>query len=162
MPFDFSDKRVLVTGAGRDLGRDVVNLIAAAGGEVYALGRKKENIESLVQECDNIHPVVADLNDWEATRQELSKLPSLHGVVNNAGAEPSFLGALGVGKEKLTEAVNVTTLAPINVIQITAKKMIEDRIHGSIVNVSRYKYSILDYFCFISELKVDFCCFIGA
>ena len=141
MPFDFSDKRVLVTGAGRDLGRAVAKAIAAAGGEVYALGRKKENIESLVQECDNIHPVIADLNDWEATRQELSKLPALHGVVNNAGAEPSFLGALDVKKEKLTEAVNVTTLAPINVIQVTAKKMIEDKIHGSIVNVSRYKYS---------------------
>ena len=142
MPFDFSDKRVLVSGAGRDLGRAVAKAIAAAGGEVYALGRKKENIESLVQECDDIHPVIADLSDWEATRQELSKLPPLHGVVNNAGADPSWLRALDVGKEKLAEAVNVTTLAPINVIQVTAKKMIEAEIHGSIVNVSRYEYHI--------------------
>ena len=137
MPFDFSDKKVLVTGAGRDLGRAVANAIAAAGGEVYALGRKKENIESLARECDNIHPVIADLSDWEATRQELSKLPALHGVVNNAGADLSFLGAFDVCKEKLLEALNVTTLAPINVIQVTAKKMIEAAIHGSFVNVSR-------------------------
>ena len=142
MPFDFSDKRVLVTGAGRDLGRAVAKAIAAAGGEVYALGRKKENIESLVKECNNIHPVLADLSDWEASKQELSKLPALHGVVNNAGAYPSFLSALDVGKEKLTEGVNVTTLAPINVIQVTAKKMIEAKIQGSIVNVSRYEYHI--------------------
>ena len=51
MPFDFSDKNILVTGAGRDFGRAVAKAIAAAGGEVYVLGRKKENIESLVQEC---------------------------------------------------------------------------------------------------------------
>ena len=140
MPFDFSDKKVLVTGTGRDLGRAVAKAIAAAGGEVYALGRKKENIESLVRECNNIYPVLADLSDWETTRQELSKLPALNGVVNNAGAIPSYLSALDVGKEKLTEAVNVTTLAPINVIQVTAKKMIEAEIQGSIVNVSRYKH----------------------
>ena len=138
MPFDFTNKKVLVTGAGRDLGRAVAKAIADAGGEVYALGRKKENIESLVRECDNIYPVLADLSDWEATRQELSKLPPLHGVVNNAAAFPPFLGALDVGKDTLTEAVNVTTLAPINVIQVTAKKMIEAGIQGSIVNVSRY------------------------
>ena len=70
MPFDFSGKKFLVTGAGRDLGRAIAKAIAAAGGEVYALGRNKENIESLIQECDNIHPVIADLSDWEATRHE--------------------------------------------------------------------------------------------
>ena len=87
MPFDFSDKNILVTDAGRDLGRAVAKAIAAVGGEVYFLGRKKENIESLVQECGNkIHPVLADLNDWETTRQELNKLPPFHGVVNNACA----------------------------------------------------------------------------
>ena len=67
MPFDFSGKRILVNGAGRDLGRAIAKAIAAAGGEVYALGRKKENLDSLVKECgSNIHPVIADLSDWEA------------------------------------------------------------------------------------------------
>lgn len=136
MPFDFAGKKILVTGAGRDLGRAIAKAIAAAGGEVYAVGRNRETIESLVKECDNVHPVIVDLSDWETTREELKKLPALHGVVNNAGYMPSFLGVLDVGKEFLTEAVNVTTLAPINVIQVTAKKMTEAGIHGSIVNVS--------------------------
>ena len=60
-------------------------------------------------------------------------------MVNNASADPSFLDALDVGKVKLhvIETFNVNTLGPINVIQVTAKKMITARIHGSIVNVSR-------------------------
>ena len=79
MPFG---KKVLVTAAGRDLGR--AKAIAAADGEVDAYGRNKENIESLVKKCENIHPVIANLSDWDATREELSKLPALYGVVNNA------------------------------------------------------------------------------
>ena len=144
MPFDFAGKKILVTGAGRDLGRAIAKAIAASGGEVYALGRNKENIESLVRECGNIHPVIVDLSDWEATREELIKLPVLHGVVNNASSVPLLQRALDVGVETLREAVNVTTLAPINVIQVTAKKMIENAIHGSIVNVSRYIYLYLN------------------
>ena len=139
MPFDFTGKKILVTGAGRDLGRAIAKAIAVAGGEVYAHGRNKENIESLVEECENIHPVIADLSDWDTTREELSKLPALHGVVNNAASRPSFLGALEVGKEKLMDLADVRILAPINVIQVTAKKMIEAGIKGSIVNVSRYE-----------------------
>ena len=101
MPFDFSGKRFLVTGAGRDLGRAIAKAIAAAGGEVYVLGRNKENIESLMQECDNIHPVIADLSDWEATKHELNQLPALHCVVNNAGhTNFSLVSALDVEKKQ--------------------------------------------------------------
>ena len=60
MPFG---KKVLVTDAGRDLDRP--KAIAAADGEVDAYGRNKENIESLVEECENIRPgarVLAILN----------------------------------------------------------------------------------------------------
>ena len=139
MPFDFSGKKILITGAGSGIGRELAMTIVKAGGEVYALGRTKENIHSLANESGNIHPIVVDLNDWEATRQELDKLDVLDGVVNNAAAIifTSELGGLGAKRETFEEALRVNTLAPINVIQSTARKMIEAGKHGSIVNVSR-------------------------
>ena len=138
MPFVFSRKTFLITGAGRDIGRALAQSIAKAGGEVYALGRNREHIETLAKECGNIHPVIVDLSDCEATREELEKLPAMHGVVNNAASSvfSLFADALDVTKEKLISTVDVTLLAPINVIKVTAKKMIETGIQGSFVNVS--------------------------
>ena len=81
--------------------------------------------------------MIVDLSDWETTREELGKLPALHGVVNNAGSPAPGVQALEVGKEALIDTFGVSLMAPINVIQVTAKRMIEAGIHGSIVNVSR-------------------------
>ena len=137
MPFVFSGKKFLVTGAGRDIGRALAKSIASAGGEVYALGRNREHIESLAKECENIHPIIVDLSDWEIAREEIKKLPALHGVVNNAAGPIPSLDAIDFTKEQLNSTLDITLLAPINVIQVTAKKMIEAGIHGSIVNISR-------------------------
>lgn len=130
-------KKVLITGAGRGIGRELAISIANAGGEVYALGRTKENIESLAEECCNIHSIVVDLRDWEATREELHKLEALDGVVNNADKSLSYSESLDVEKETLEEALDINVHAPVNVIQVTTKKMIEAGKPGSVVNVSR-------------------------
>lgn len=40
MYFDFSDQRVLVTGASSGIGWEVVQQLLAAGAEVFAIGRE--------------------------------------------------------------------------------------------------------------------------
>ena len=137
MPFNFTGKKVLITGAGRGVGRELAKAIAEAGGHVYALGRTRENIESLVQECSGIHPVVVDLSDWDTTREVLNTLDAMDGIVNNARVIQPLIDSLDVPRHGLEESLNVHLMAPINVIQATAKKMIASGIHGSIVNVSR-------------------------
>ena len=136
MSFDFAGKKILVTGAGKGIGRELTKTIVNAGGEVYALGRTKENVESLVQETTNVHSVIVDLHDWEATRREMEALEALDGVVNNAAAERTKSNALDCAKESIEKDIAVNLMAPINVIQVTAKKMIEAGKQGSIVNVS--------------------------
>ena len=139
MPFSFIGKKILVTGAGRGLGRDLAKAISKSGGTVYALGRKKDALDSLASECENIHPVVADLGNWEETRAAVDKLDVMDGVINNAVYLPDILMTESrmESKEVLNQAVKVNLLAPINIIQSTASKMIEERIKGSIVNYSR-------------------------
>ena len=139
MPFSFIGKRILVTGAGRGLGRDLAKAISKSGGAVYALGRKKDALDSLASECENIHPVIADLSSWEETRAAVDKLDVMDGVVNNAVYLPDILMTESrmESKEVLNQAVKVNLLAPINIIQSTASKMIDERIKGSIVNYSR-------------------------
>ena len=137
MPFDFSGKRFLVTGAGRGIGRELAKAIVNAGGEVYALSKTKDLLDSLAKESENIHVMQVDLSDWEATRKAIDELSVLHGVVNNAAFTDTFADSLEMSKERLNHSFSINLMAPINIIQLTAKKMIEAGTNGSIVNISR-------------------------
>ena len=137
MPFNFTGKKVLITGAGRGLGRDLAKAIADAGGEVFAVARNKENLDSLVKESDRIHAILADLSDWDRTRLELEKLDVLDGVVNNAAVSPPEQSSLELPKAVIEHTLSINVLAAINVIQVIGKKMVEAKKKGSIVNVSR-------------------------
>ena len=125
MPFNFVGKSILVTGAGRGIGRELTKAIANAGGKVYALGRTKEHIDSLVKTSANIHPIILNLRDWDATKQALDRIEALDGVVNNAAKVTTSTRALEADKETLDKMLCVNVMAPVNVIQVTAKKMIE-------------------------------------
>ena len=135
MPFDFSGKRFLVTGAGRGIGRELAKAIVNAGGEVYALSKTKDLLDSLAKESENIHVMQVDLSDWEATWKAIDDV--LHGVVNNAAFTDTFADSLEMSKERLNHSFSINLMAPINIIQLTAKKMIEAGTNGSIVNISR-------------------------
>ena len=139
MAFDFTGKKILVTGAGRGIGRSFALEIAAAGATVYALGRTKETLDTLAEESDRIHPIVADISDWNKTRPLLDKLEVMDGVVNNAAETPSVMHeSLDVPKEVLEKFQSTNYLGTINVIQSTGKKMVAACNGGSIVNISRY------------------------
>ena len=136
----FAGKKYLVTGASRGIGRALVKELSKAGGEVYALSRTKELLDSLAKEANNIHPVVTDLSDWDQTRSIVNKLDCFDGVVNGAavkGLEIGFGDAIDCPRELFERALNTNTLAAINIIQSTGKKMIKRGKGGSIVNISR-------------------------
>ena len=62
MPFDFTGKKILVTGAGRGIGRGLVNALVEVGGEVYDLSLTKENLDSLVEELPDVQPLQVNFN----------------------------------------------------------------------------------------------------
>ena len=138
MNFDFSGKIILITGAGKGIGRALALKIATAGAKVYALSRTKETLDTLADMSDNIHPIVADLSDWDKTRQLADELEVIDGLVNNAAMVPtSIQGALDCTQEVLDAFLQVNVLSAINIIQSTGKKMVEAGKGGSIVNISR-------------------------
>ena len=64
---DFTGKRVIVTGAGKGIGRVIVAMLAQRGAEVVAMTRSAEDLDSLVAETGCI-PMVVDLADADAAR----------------------------------------------------------------------------------------------
>lgn len=131
---EFQGKRVLVTGAGKGIGRAVVSKLVTESAEVIALSRTKADLESLQQEfrCSTIH---CDLADPGAAREAaLAALPVDY-LVNNAGTT-KLDPFLETSVETFDWLMNVNTKAPMIIAQECARDMIRRGHKGAIVNVS--------------------------
>ena len=108
------------------------------GGEVFALSRTKETLDTLAKESSKIHTIHADIGDWNNTRKVLEQLDTMDGVVNNAAeVVKQYRPAVDCPQEVLERTLRINLLGAINVLQVTSKKMIDTGKRGSIVNISR-------------------------
>lgn len=131
---DFTGKRVVVTGAGKGIGRATALMLARRGAKVVALTRSTADLETLERET-GCACVTVDLADAGATRAAaLAALPA-DLLVNCAGTTEleSFLD-VSVRNFDLLYAVN--TRAPMIVAQEYARDLVANGRKGAIVNVS--------------------------
>ncbi|XP_076170907.1 L-xylulose reductase [Ptiloglossa arizonensis] len=135
MNIDFEGKRILVTGAGRGIGKQLVLRLSKYKGQVIALSKTREELEKLRAEDPRIEIVCTDLLDWNSSRKAVQSVLPIDLLVNNAGVARlrSFLDATEEDFD-LSFGVNVKPI--LNVSQVVAKNMIERKVGGSIVNVS--------------------------
>ena len=135
MDYNFEGRKILVTGSGRGVGRALASSLARAGAKVYALDCVKETLDDLVKEIPSITAIHQDLKNWEQTREKVSQLADLEGLVNCAGVL-EMVPALDTTKELTDSMLDVHLKAPINLMQIVGKQMILNGRGGSIVNMS--------------------------
>ncbi|XP_057311600.1 L-xylulose reductase-like [Hydractinia symbiolongicarpus] len=136
MNIDFNGKKVLVTGAGKGIGRSLCVALCEGNADVYALSRTQSDLDNLQKECPNIHCILADLQNFADVREKLSELPNdITLLVNNAGYA-KLEHFLDVTEEAFDTIMNINVKAMLIVSQIMAKKMISNKCGGSIVNVS--------------------------
>jgi len=131
---EFEGQRVLVTGAGKGIGRAVVERLVAEGAEVIALSRTKADLDQLQSElgCRTIH---CDLADATAARASAIAALPVDLLVNNAGTT-QLDPFLEVKVETFDWLMNVNAKAPMIVAQECARDMIRRGHKGAIVNVS--------------------------
>jgi len=126
-------KTILVTGAGKGIGRECAKLIANCGAKVLAVARTSEDLESLQKECEGqIEPWVADVNASEFLTR-LGELPELHGLVNNVGTN-----RVAKMMEQDDEDLDVVLDLNLKSLYRTAKQALRPMVKsgGSIVNMS--------------------------
>jgi L-xylulose reductase len=131
---DFKNRRALVTGAGKGIGKETAVMLRRFNARVIALSRTEKDLQMLKDEigCETI---IADLADPLSAKQAAERAGDVDLLVNNAGISilQSFLG-LTVEAWDLTMAVNLRSVMIVS--QVIAAQMIDRGIPGSIVNVS--------------------------
>ncbi|KQQ80781.1 SDR family oxidoreductase [Aureimonas sp. Leaf324] len=134
MSADFTGRRVVVTGAGKGIGRATALMLARRGAQVIALTRSGADLETLKAET-GCETVVVDLADAEATRAAARQALPADLLVNCAGTT-ELESFLDVSVENFDLLYAVNTRAPMIVAQEYARERVAAGRPGAIVNVS--------------------------
>jgi short-subunit dehydrogenase len=135
---DIVNRRVLVTGASRGLGRTLAFAFAAAGArEVFAGARKSEDLEKLTSDAAaigaRIKPIKLDVT-VETEVRAAAGLGFVDILINNAGVA-GYGDPLQMNFENASEEMNVNYFGALRMARAMAPAMIE-RGQGVIVNVA--------------------------
>jgi len=137
--FRLDGKRALVTGGGRGIGLAAASALAQAGAEVTLLARTAAEIEAAAQAItargDTAAALQLDVTDLDAVRRIIAAAEPFDVLVNNAGTNrPAALMEVKVEDFDAIFALNVR--AAFFMAQAVARRLIEAKIPGSIINVS--------------------------
>lgn len=133
--FDFSGKTVLVTGAGRGIGKVIVDELIKSGASVIAVSKTQSNLDTIAAQYPSVRCIQADLSDWSSTEAKLKPLANeVDCLVNNAGYAECFPFG-GLTERSMDVHYDLNVKAAVNVSQCVCAGM-KDRRWGAIVNVS--------------------------
>lgn len=132
---EIKGKRILVSGAGRGLGRTLVAAFVAAGAnEVLAGTRKQEARDSLQEQFpESVTPIRLDVTS-DSDVEAVTRLGTIDILVNNAGIA-GFGNPLTMSFSDVQEEVAVNYFGVLRLTRAVAPGMIAQR-DGIIVNVA--------------------------
>jgi NAD(P)-dependent dehydrogenase (short-subunit alcohol dehydrogenase family) len=141
--FEIDGQHVLVTGASSGFGRHFARFLASNGAKVTLAARRAEALASAVSEINaaggQAQSVVLDVTLADsidpAMEQAEVKFGPIHAVVNNAGVTATR-PALGQDERAWDRVVDTNLKGVWLVAQAAAKRMIANKVSGSIVNVA--------------------------
>jgi 3-oxoacyl-[acyl-carrier protein] reductase len=141
MNIQFINKRILITGATRGIGKQIADDLEKLGAELILTGTHNDEVDMLneqaVQKQLNRKYVCVNLLDPESLEQFLTFIniqPRIDGLVNNAGI--NRLNAIqDVVGDDWNDMINVNLTAPFRVLQAVSRSMIANN-YGRVVNIS--------------------------
>jgi NAD(P)-dependent dehydrogenase (short-subunit alcohol dehydrogenase family) len=142
MRVDLSGRAVIVTGAGRGIGRAIASMAAEAGATVVLAARTAEQLETVRAEIaakgGRALAVPTDLTDPVASlalvRRALDELGRLDALVNNAGT--NLIANLVMSKEEQWRSLfDVNVFAVFRLTKEALRPMIKAK-SGRIINIS--------------------------
>lgn len=140
---DLTGDVAFITGTTSGLGRRFAHVLAACGAKVAVTGRRVEKLNSLVDEITaaggTALAIPMDMTDRENIRAAVEtaekELGSISILVNNAGI-PDAQWALKMDDQLIDNVFDTNLTGPWFLSLDVAKKMVENKIKGRIVNIA--------------------------
>ncbi|MFM1969121.1 MAG: hypothetical protein RL152_498 [Bacteroidota bacterium] len=137
MNLNLQDKKIIVTGGAKGIGKGICKLLAQEGAIPLIIDRDKEAATALIEEMGKGDYVAIDLTNEHASRSAIDalakKYDSIDGLVNNAGIND----AVGLEKGNLDlfrQSLDKNLLHYYTITQTALPYLIQSK--GSIVNIS--------------------------
>ncbi|MDW8095591.1 MAG: 3-oxoacyl-[acyl-carrier-protein] reductase [Aquificaceae bacterium] len=140
---DLSNKKALITGSTRGIGRSVAEFLAKAGASVAITGRDNSRAEEVAREIAQTYRVEAfgvamDMSNETSIREAYSQIESRWGgvdiLVNNAGMTKDKL-FLRMSLQDWEEVIKVNLTGTFVITSLAVKAMLKNR-WGRVVNIS--------------------------
>ena len=136
------DKRILVTGGGTGLGKEMASHFAKHGAELYICGRRENVLQDTANEIidkykTNVHYQTLDIRaskDVEDYIESIFENAPLDGLVNNAAG--NFISPTKDLSHKGFDAIaNIVFHGTFYITHSVGKRWIEHKHKGSIINI---------------------------
>ena len=143
----FKGKTVMVTGAGKNIGKEIALDFAKQGANVVVCDYNQENAKTTAKEIESLGAgtlvAVCDVRDrdkiFKYTNEAIKKFGKIDVLVNNAGGSAWLLGKLSkfvdAEKETLDFVIDTNVKGSMYCTQAVLPSMIENK-YGKIINIS--------------------------
>ena len=135
---DFSNRKIVVTGAGKGIGEGLTRTLVSKGAHVIAVSRTESDLQKLANDLGSgVTVITLDIGDWDAVDAALTDavLDGVDGLVNNAAiarCEPFFQSTA----KDFDDMMNVNVKSMMHISQLVTKNMIKNNRGGAVVNLS--------------------------
>ncbi len=130
----FQGKSVIITGAGKGIGRACAQRMAAQGARVVALSRTQSDLESLTQETGG-RGIPVDLSDPAAARAAMAEAGTCDYLINSAGINV-LESVLDMSEGGYETVLGINLRAALICCQEFARARIAAGGGGAIVNIT--------------------------
>ena len=135
---DFTNKKILITGATGGIGAELVKKFISLNGNVLATGTKNEKLDVLKRNFPSINVLKFDISDHSKIEEFIenvsSQLSGLDILINNAGINMDNL-SLRMKDDEWKKVIDVNLGSTFLLCKHAVKKMLKNK-YGRIVNIT--------------------------
>lgn len=122
-PFSLKDKTLLITGASSGIGQSTAIECSKLGAKCIITGRNEQRLNETLNQLigDGHESFICDLDDINAIDGLVDKIPTINGLVNNAGFN-IMLPVQFIKESELRHLLQTNTISPILLLQKLLKR----------------------------------------
>ena len=138
MPYNFKNKKILITGASGTIGDSLVKKFVSLGGNVLGCGTKAEKLDIIKKKYPNIKVKKFDISEHSRIEEFVEnvtlELGSLDILINNAGINEDNL-SLRMKYDEWKKVIDVNLTSTFLLSKYSIKKMLKNKF-GRVVNIT--------------------------